>query len=132
MSRSGYSNDYSNWDIIRWRGAVASAIRGKRGQELLREMAAALDAMPNKCLIAEELELNGEVCALGCVGKARGLDMTVLDPHDPDTIANNFGVSQALVREIEEVNDNDERYATPEQRWEIVRNWVRKHIKEPK
>jgi hypothetical protein len=46
MSRSGYSDDHSEWDLIRWRGAVASAIRGKRGQAFLRELLVALDAMP--------------------------------------------------------------------------------------
>lgn len=45
MSRSGY-NDYSidNWDLIRWRGQVASAIKGKRGQAFLRELIEALVA----------------------------------------------------------------------------------------
>jgi hypothetical protein len=37
MSRSGYSDDLENWSLIRWRGAVASAIRGRRGQAFLRE-----------------------------------------------------------------------------------------------
>lgn len=32
MSRSGYSEDLDMWDLIRWRGAVKSALRGKRGQ----------------------------------------------------------------------------------------------------
>lgn len=45
--------------MIRWRGAVASAIRGKRGQAFLREMLAALDAMPEKRLIAGSLVFDG-------------------------------------------------------------------------
>lgn len=48
MSRSGYSNDGEN--IAMWRGQVASAIRGKRGQAFLRELVEALDAMPEKRL----------------------------------------------------------------------------------
>lgn len=57
MSRSGYSEDYDgdHWDLIRWRGAVASSIRGKRGQAFLREALAALDAMPEKKLITGDL-----------------------------------------------------------------------------
>jgi hypothetical protein len=43
------------WSHIRWRGAVASAIRGGRGQAFLREMLAAMDAMPVKRLVANEL-----------------------------------------------------------------------------
>lgn len=57
MSRSGYSEDWDgeNWTFIRWRGAVKSALRGKRGQAFLREALAALDAMPEKRLITHDL-----------------------------------------------------------------------------
>ena len=55
MSRSGYSEDCDGWALVRWRGAVKSAIRGQRGQAFLRELLAALDAIPDKRLIAEEL-----------------------------------------------------------------------------
>jgi hypothetical protein len=113
-----------NWDLVRWRGAVASAIRGGRGQQLLREMAAALDAMPRKRLIAEELEANGEVCALGCVGRSRGMDMSRLDPYEPADIAKAFGVAPALAQEITYINDDWGQGHTPEERWQIVRRWV--------
>jgi hypothetical protein len=127
--RSGYSDSCDGWDLIRWRGAVASAIRGKRGQAFLREMLASLDALPDKRLIAEELEQNGEVCAIGSVGKARGVDMSKLDVFDPDTIANAFGIATALVQEIEYINDEDYRASTPEKRFEVVRKWVVENIK---
>jgi hypothetical protein len=48
MGRAGYSEDCDGWALIRWRGAVTSAIRGKRGQAFLREMLDALDALPVK------------------------------------------------------------------------------------
>jgi hypothetical protein len=72
MSRSGYSDDCDQWDMIRWRGAVASSIRGARGQAFLKEMLAALDALPEPKLIAEELESDGAVCAIGAVGPFAG------------------------------------------------------------
>lgn len=56
MSRSGYSDDIDNWDLIKWRGQVASAIRGKRGQLFLRELLAALDALPNAHQLVQEIE----------------------------------------------------------------------------
>lgn len=60
MSRSGYTEDCEDdWALIRWRGAVNSAIRGKRGQAFLREMLAALDVMPEKRLIAGNLVFDG-------------------------------------------------------------------------
>ena len=81
-------------------------------------------------MIAGELEANGEVCALGCVGRARGIAMTEVDPHDSEAVAQMFGVAPALVREIEYVNDEygwDQ--TTPEKRWELVRRWVTEQIK---
>ena len=85
MSRSGYSEDCENWDLVRWRGAVQSAIRGARGQKFLRELVAALDALPEKKLIAHELkDENGAVCALGSVAVARGLDVSGVDFEDRD------------------------------------------------
>src|SRR5437868_4429286 len=100
MSRSGYSDDCDGWAAIRWRGAVAAATKGARGQALLREMMAALDAMPVKELVAHELEAEGSYCALGVVGKARGLDMAKLDPEDRDQVAEAFGIAPALAAEI--------------------------------
>ena len=59
MSRSGYTDyddsDFANWNHIRWRGQVASATRGKRGQQFFRDLIAALDAMPTKVLITDDL-----------------------------------------------------------------------------
>ena len=133
MSRSGYSEDIEEWALIRWRGAVASAIRGKRGQAFLREMLAALDAMPEKRLIDCELEVNGEVCALGSVGKARGLDMSELDPEDRYTVANVFGIARAMAAEIVFENDDGAGYwskETPEARWHRMRAWVVSNLKE--
>ena len=39
MNRSGYTEEGDNWSVVRWRGAVKAAIRGKRGQAFLRELA---------------------------------------------------------------------------------------------
>lgn len=129
MSRSGYTDDgEDSWADIRWRGAVASAIRGKRGQALLIEMRDALDAMPVKRLIREELVTpEGDVCAMGAVAVKRGTDVSKVDPDDPDQVAKTFGVSEALVREIS--YENDDRSASPEERWDYMRKWVEKHIK---
>lgn len=166
MSRSGYDDDSE--DALahgRWRAQVASATRGKRGQRLLGDMLAALDAMPEKRLVAHELEVSaeadardaaawaaitqrdpseyittcvrradgvreGDVCALGSVGKMRGLDMSSLDPHDPDTVAGALDVAAPLAREVTYINDECGRHdETPEQRWVRVRAWVSSQIK---
>ena len=133
MSRSGYSDECDGWALICWRGAVERAILGKRGQKLLRDLRAALDAMPVKRLIVGALEQDGEVCALGAVGVARGLNMTTLNPVDDETIALAFDIAPALAKEIAFVNDDDFAYSTygeetPEQRWRRVRKWVDRQI----
>jgi hypothetical protein len=126
MSRSGYTdNQYDSWALIRWRGAVASAIRGKRGQAFLREMLAALDAIPDKTLIHGELVDGDSVCALGSVGMARKMDMSVLDPDERESVADAFHIPMALASEI--MYENDEgtyKSETPEDRWKRMRKWV--------
>lgn len=142
MSRSGYCDDQEdNWRHICWRGAVSSALRGKRGQAFLLELAAAMDAMPVKRLVTEELQAAGEFCTLGVVGAARNLDMSIIDPDDAEVVAEKFGLAEAMVREI--VYENDERFGdykwidgerkyvqeTPEERWIRMRKWVGSQIK---
>lgn len=132
MSRHGYSDDIDQWSLIKWRGQIASAIRGKRGQRLLIDLVQALDAMPEKVLIAEKLidhEDDDAVCALGAVGVKRGIAMEQLDPEEPEDIAEAFDVAQQLAREITYVNDEGGNYGeTPQQRWERVRAWAVRHI----
>ena len=128
MSRCGYSDDIDSWDLIRWRGAVASAIRGMRGQSFLREMLNALDALTEKELIANELiDGKGAVCAIGSVGKARGMDMSRIDYEDPYTVAKAFGISEALAQEIEYINDERTDWdgtLLPQKRFDLVREWI--------
>ena len=128
MSRSDYTDDTEDyWRHIMWRGAVSSAIKGKRGQALLKEMLATLDAMPVKRLISEELQdEDGDNCAMGAVAKARGVKMEGIDPFDYAAVADVMGVSTALVREI--AHENDE-YRTDDERWVYMRAWVVEHIK---
>lgn len=132
MSRSGYIDDpEENWSHIMWRGAVASAIRGARGQAMLRELLAALDAMPEKRLIAHELESEGQYCTLGVLGAKRGISMGDLDPEAPEEVAAAFGVARALVQEIVYMNDEACCWQadSPESRWTRMREWVAAQIR---
>ncbi len=136
MSRSGlYEDDGDPENCLalgRWRGQVASAVRGKRGQAFFREMVAALDAMPEKRLIAHELVQEGSVCAIGSVGAARGVDMQKMDPHDYRSLAETFGVAAQLVQEVEWINDEwGDGGETPETRWQRMRDWAAKQIAVP-
>lgn len=134
MSRSGYSDDYSSedqWGYIKWRGQVASTIRGKRGQAFLREMLDAMDSMPTKELHAHILsEPDGRVCAMGTVVKARGLDVSNLDPEDYEAVARRLGITNQLAQEIAFMNDESGyNRMTPRERWEYMRRWIVQNLK---
>ena len=87
-------------------------------------MKLALDVLPVKRLVKNELEADGEVCTLGAVGLKRGLPMTSLDPEDHDSIADAFGIAGAMAREIMYLNDEEGNEETPEARYERMRAWV--------
>jgi hypothetical protein len=138
MSRSGYSDDLDGNLMSLYRGTVTRTIQGKRGQAFLKELLECLDAMPEKKLISGELEEHGAVCAIGSVGKKRGIDMNKLDPEDPGKVGNVFGISRTLAAEIVYMNDEWDYYEngqyipsylqTPEQRFVRMRKWVADQI----
>lgn len=161
MSRSGYSDDFGDDDPLalgRYRAQVNSAIRGKRGQALLRELLVALDAMPDKRLVAGELEAEGSFCALGVVGHARGLNLAAIDTYDVESLGPKFNIAEQLAREIMWINDdhvNDWHWVQVEvfgpmqawesrvtkvrvqdesaglKRWKAVRDWTAANIAAP-
>ncbi len=107
MSRHGYTDD--NDDPLahgRWRGAVRSAIEGRRGQAMLRELLAALDAMPVKEQHPDSFATpEGEFCALGALGAARGMSLAGLEDCDRDEVGRLFGIAPALAAEVMYLND---------------------------
>ena len=133
MSRHGYIDecDMDGSQQIRWRGAVTSALRGKRGQAFLREMREALDALPEKKLIERDLVTpEGQVCAMGAVCEARGLDVSDVDPEDYEDVAATLGISEAMAREI--AYENDEHYWPEDsdmRRWDWMSRWVDRHLR---
>lgn len=138
MSRSGYSDDCDGWGLIRWRGAVSSAIRGARGQKFLRELLATLDEMPEKRLLAVTVNTSDGVCTLGAVTRARGIDTSDLDSLDPyddygdsgTALASRVGIASAMAKEIVYLNDEGGFYnETPERRYERMRRWVIENIR---
>ncbi len=142
MARHGYSDycDDSNGGLAMWRGQVASAMRGKRGQKFFVDLAAALDAMPEKRLIAGSLQRkDGDCCAIGCIARAKGHDYTQHEEDDEfeleelnADLASVLDIAQCLVQETEYENDEGPYQETPEQRWTRMRKWCDKNIKKPK
>jgi len=157
MSRAGYDEECDDpLALGRWRAAVNSAIRGRRGQAFLREALATLDAMPDKKLIAGDLVVDGyqheydetfivgadelcdmrgvprpmgSCCLLGAVAVSRKMDVSNLDPEDIESVAPRFGLSDAMTREIVFWNDEGGPYnETPEARWIRMRSWIEQHL----
>ncbi len=130
MSRSGYTEDCDDqWSYIKWRGQVASAARGRRGQAFLLEMWNAIQALPEHKLIPNALEeSDGSVCAIGSVGKARGIDMSKIDPYDYEGVAAIFGIPHQLAQEIVYMNDEAWWRATPEERFEKMKKWIESNL----
>jgi hypothetical protein len=136
--RHGYVDDLDSQSLAMWRGRVASAIRGKRGQKMLAEIRDALDAMPVKRLVSRQLQTKqGDVCTLGCLAAAKGQDLTEYEDAEEcdlqelnESLAATFDVAQCLIQEVEYENDEGAWKETPEQRWTRMRRWVGKKLGE--
>lgn len=123
MSRSGYSEDLDPLELGRWRGQVDSALRGKRGQAFLRDLIAALDALPDKKLVSGNLEKEGSVCALGALARLKAVNVGELDTYDYDALGETFNIAHQLAQETMHIND--EYYPRDDAaRWERVRDWA--------
>jgi hypothetical protein len=123
------------------------SIEGKAGQKSLRELEAALLALPEKRLIADELEnAEGEVCAIGAIKKYRGVDVES-DPQEMEEVGVELGMPRLVAWKVVALNDFDngeyvEAFGptyhgmklwefvpvTPERRYEMVLAWVRQQI----
>jgi hypothetical protein len=134
-----WDGDWEPWMEGQAAGALRSAIRGRRGQQLLRDLIAGLDALPVPELAAGSLEdpETGCVCALGAVRLHRGADTVPLwfDPADPDVdwrnLAKPFDISETLAHAVisanEYVDSNNDEYSR-RNRWKSVRAWAVNHL----
>ena len=136
MSRSGYSDDCD--DIWLYRQAVENAIKGKRGQAFFRGLVEALDAMPEKRLIASAFNKPEGCCALGALGRHKGVDLSDLEPAEeygePEhvnhrAVAKRFDIARSLSAEVQFMNDEWDSPETPEQRWQRMRRWAAANLR---
>jgi hypothetical protein len=125
MSRCGYTDD-CEWGFGLWEGALIRSFNGRRGQAFLKELLEVLDALPNKRLIMDDLERDGEVCALGAIVRARGED--TYDAYTPQEIAGILNISRAMAAEIMFENDEVRPHDSEEQRFERMHKWIKSRI----
>ena len=134
--------DWEPWMEGQAAGAMQGAIRGRRGQQLLRDLVAGLDALPVPELAAGALEdpETGCLCALGAVRLHRGAEAVPLsfEPTDPDIdwreLAEPFNISLTLANAVVSQNEygselNDEQ--SRRRRWLSVRAWAVGHLIAP-
>lgn len=139
-----------------WDANCRRSMRGKAGQRELRELEAALLALPEKRLIDGALvDDEGGVCAIACYAKHKGVDLSNFDPEDESDEAGIAGGMPRLVAwQVVAFNDlhcdtvwevalgpiqrghgqykggiPHVRPMTPEERYEKVLAWVRRELR---
>jgi hypothetical protein len=130
MSRSGYSDDFSGSELGLYRASVERAIGGKRGQKFLREMLVAFDALPIKRLAEDTLVTGENVCAMGAVALARGVDVSEVSPEDRDEVGRVFDIAPSMAAEIAYMNDECGGGESDEDRFVRMREWARRQLRE--
>lgn len=133
-----------------WENAVRRALRGKRGQAALRELEAALLALPEKRLIAGRVSDGASVCTLGALALSRetakgvpvanaleDLRQRYPEDDDADDLAaylgrDVLGLRVTLAWALIDENDESlpEELVTPEERYAAMLAWVRRQLGE--
>lgn len=113
---------------------ISRAIGSDRGQLFLQELLTAMDALERPRLVGMVLECNPDpvdgycdVCALGSVGRLRGIDM-LSDERLSTDLQEMFGISLGMLFAVTDTNDSYPLEETPEQRFTRVRSWVESEI----
>lgn len=152
MSRVVYNEDEPSAPYEFQEQAIRNAINGRRGQAALRLLIRALDAMPQRRIIDDWLIKDGDVCTVGamvlqqCIeaGASREGALGYLmgeqdrlnreaswDWTDIVTLANEqLDIARFMGFEIVELTDEWTKRSTPEQRWQYVRDWAVKNLKD--
>lgn len=160
MSRINYSDDEERpGQFALWQANCRRSIKSKAGQRELRELEAALLALPDKRLIHGSLtDDDGDVCAIGAYARHKGVDLSKFDPEDEsDEVGIAAGMPRLVAWKVVELNDIEldghyvvmegptQRFKylgagggcgsvfvpwTPEERYEKVLAWVRRQLVE--
>lgn len=138
--RFSEDEDFNNAAIL-WEANQERSLKSRKGQAVLRRLEAALLALPEPKLVADEIKTaDGIVCALGALAISEGYQGNLELPETSFDAWGNTGsevedamlalaklldvprlVAVAIIRE----NDEDYRVKTPEQRYNHVLAWTR-------
>ncbi len=106
MSQVDNHEDFSGQFAL-WQANCNRSLRGKKGQQELRELEAALLSLPDKRLIRDLLtDEEGGVCAIACYAKHKGIDLSKFDPEDEsDEVGIAAGMPPLVAWEVVAYND---------------------------
>lgn len=129
--RIGYSDEEEfSGQFFLWQANCERSLAGKAGRQALTDLRDELLRMNVKRLIGNDLAVDGEVCAVGALLKARGVPQDRLESFDDlyqttDDIAVREGrVPKLVAWKLVELNDMDLVSCTPEERYAKVLAWV--------
>jgi len=114
-----------------WEANCRRSISGCKGQTALRELEAALLALPTKRLIRGYLESNGDVCAVGALARYKKHNpiADVDSTYQTERIGVECGMPRLVAWEVVAQNDIIMEEGTPEQRYTDMLKWVQKQIR---
>lgn len=147
--RISEEEDFDNQAAL-WEANLERSLKGRKGQATLRGLEAALLALPEKRLIADDtISPDGSVCAIAALAQYRGYQGNMTLPAQPDwdnedypdspywdefehqeavedamvKIATDLGVPPMVAKAI--IYENDDAYVrTPEDRYRKVLHWT--------
>lgn len=138
----GYDEDYNNQGALFWANCDR-ALTGQRGIAALRELEAALVALPEPELVLGSLARDGKVCAVGAMivqrkiaaGQRRDEALAWLEGRgdiadETATIGENeLGITYSLAYRLAYLNDEEVAWnATDAERYQAVLTFVRKRL----
>ena len=127
--RISYSDDEDyGGQFELWQANCQRSLRGKAGQRELRFLRDALLAMPVKRLIRGALEHDGDVCAIACYGRAKGLDLMEFGEYASAAVGVAGGMPRLVAWKTVEMNDIELDRETPEERYRKMLAWVERQL----
>lgn len=122
-----------------WQGNCQRSLAGKKGQESLRELEAALLALSSKRLITDELDDGKDVCAIGALVRYKHITPEADPESEMEDVGVECGMPRLVAWKVVELNDEhfNFRYEdnfqkrimyTPEERYLAILGWVRKQL----
>lgn len=130
--RLNYSDD-EDWtgQFALWEANCRRSLRGRAGQRELRELEAALLALPEKQLIHGSLtDDDGGMCAIACYAKHKGVDLSAFDPgRASDKVGIAGGMPRLVAWRVVAENDYDLASRTPRERYDAMLEWVREQLR---